>query len=276
MSRSLLTLTSHSDASKSLALDAGQAVVAISEIRLRKGGDSRQLYVGHVITLAESIAILGLLEPIVVDTKAHLLAGGHRLAALHLLAIADPAERRAAFLARIPGQDPKALPKPTVGALLNRLVAIDTTDFNARYPKGVVPVQVADVSGRGSADLTLAIEAAENTTRRQYTRDEVIALAERFKAAGYTAKPGKPAAGEKPVMTALEAALGLSRRQIQRIINGEATLEPAKGSEWLKAIAALRRVAQRVVVAGKGQRSEAAMAVATAAEQTLKTLEGLK
>ena len=46
-------------------------------------------------------------------------------------------------------------------------------------------------------------------------------MAERFKAAGYTARPGKPKAGEKTVLGALEAAVGRSRRQIQRVLAGD-------------------------------------------------------
>jgi hypothetical protein len=69
----------------------------------------------------------------------------------------------------------------------------------------------------------LAIEAAENNVRRQYTAHEIMVLAERFKAAGYKTTSGKPKAGEKTVLSALEAAVGRSKRQIQRILIGEPT-----------------------------------------------------
>jgi ParB family chromosome partitioning protein len=266
MPRTTLTFAQHG-AAKPLDLKVGPRTVAVSDVRLRKDGDTRQLNLRHVVTLAESISVLGLLEPIVVATTGHLLAGGHRLAALQLLAIANPAERRATFLDRAGFAD--LAPTQELARFLDRIVRLGAAHGN-------VPVQVTDVTGRGSADLALAIEAAENTTRRQYSRAEVVALAERFKTAGYTAKPGKPAAGEKPVMSALEAALGLSRRQIQRILNGGASSTPAKGGDWPKATAALRRAADRVVAAGKGQRSDAAMVVVSAAERVVKALGGLK
>lgn len=47
--------------------------------------DNRPLRDAHVKDLAESIGALELIEPLVVDTKGVLLAGGYRLAAIQLL-----------------------------------------------------------------------------------------------------------------------------------------------------------------------------------------------
>src|SRR3712207_422263 len=44
--------------------------------------DTRSLQSQHVTQLAESIAVLGLIEPLVVDRRGRLLAGGHRQAAI--------------------------------------------------------------------------------------------------------------------------------------------------------------------------------------------------
>ncbi len=44
--------------------------------------DTRPLKSQHVTQLVESLAVLGLLEPLVVDNRGRLLAGGHRKAAL--------------------------------------------------------------------------------------------------------------------------------------------------------------------------------------------------
>ena len=58
--------------------------VPLVQIKVRKF-DTRPLNEDHVQALSESIAVLGLLEPLVVDKRSRLLAGGHRLAALYVL-----------------------------------------------------------------------------------------------------------------------------------------------------------------------------------------------
>lgn len=265
MGRPKLQLAPVSNATAKLDLSAGNETAAIADIRLRRDADTRPLTARHVVELAESIAVLGLLEPVVLDTAGHLLAGGHRLAALQLLAEL-PTARRAAFLSRCgwkPAEDDDA-PNAELAGLADRLVQLGDAPLSERYPKSRIPVQVVDVGGRGGPDLALAIEAAENNVRRQYTADEIHALAERFKAAGYTARPGKPKAGEKTVLGALEAAVGRSRRQIQRVLAGDGL---QGGSEWNKAVAALRRASARVVAAGKRRESDEAKAVVAAAEK---------
>jgi len=74
------------------------AIAAIPDIGIRRNGDSRQLTAPHVVDMDESIAVLGLLKIILVDTGGHLLAGGHRHSALQILAEPRPIARRAAFL----------------------------------------------------------------------------------------------------------------------------------------------------------------------------------
>ena len=54
--------------------------------------DTRELKAPHVEDLMMSIAVLGLLEPVVVDSRGRLLAGGHRKAAIHLLKERMPVE----------------------------------------------------------------------------------------------------------------------------------------------------------------------------------------
>lgn len=48
----------------------------------RPGGDTRPLNLNHVSELATSILVIGLITPLTVDCHGHLLAGGHRRAAL--------------------------------------------------------------------------------------------------------------------------------------------------------------------------------------------------
>lgn len=246
------------------------ASAAISEIRLRKDADTRPLTARHVVELAESISVLGLLEPVVIDTTGNLLAGGHRLAALQFLVEPMIMARRNAFIARCgwKATDEKDKPSPELTSLADRLAMLGETPL----PKGEVPVQVVDVSGKGGSDLALAVEAAENNVRRQYSRDEISALAERFKEAGYKTTAGKPKAGEKTVLNALEAAVGRSKRQIQNILKGKTAKTP---SDWAKATAALARVAQRVVDAGQSRTTDEAKAVVAAAERAIKAVEKL-
>jgi ParB-like nuclease domain len=47
--------------------------------------DTRELKAQHVEDLMVSISVLGLLEPLVVDSRNRLLAGGHRKMAIHRL-----------------------------------------------------------------------------------------------------------------------------------------------------------------------------------------------
>lgn len=63
---------------------AQRANLPLSRIRPRVE-DTRPLGNSHVKDLAESIGALGLIEPLVVDLKGVLLAGGHRLAAIQIL-----------------------------------------------------------------------------------------------------------------------------------------------------------------------------------------------
>ena len=58
---------------------------------LDRTSDTRGLSSQHVTDLAESIAVLGLLEPLVVDSRGRLVAGGHRKAAVFVLKEANPA-----------------------------------------------------------------------------------------------------------------------------------------------------------------------------------------
>ena len=61
------------------------STITFSDIKPRPHGDSRPLDDAHVIVMAESIATIGLLQPIVVDRKSRLVCGGHRLRAMQHL-----------------------------------------------------------------------------------------------------------------------------------------------------------------------------------------------
>ena len=145
--------------------------------------DTRELKLQHVEDLMMSIAALGLLEPLVVDIRGRLLAGGHRKAAIYLLK-----ERM-------------------------------STEYFLRFPNESIPVFTLPFDADLEPDLALQVEIAENEKRRDYTRAEVKALAERLKSAGYSDTQGRPLKGDKPLRPALQVIIGKSLRTVQRYLN---------------------------------------------------------
>jgi ParB family transcriptional regulator, chromosome partitioning protein len=144
--------------------------------------DTRQLNPSHVEALAESIAAVGLIQPIAVDSQGRLLAGGHRRAAIVQIQIANPTAYAQWFGAGVP---------------------VHRFEFDASQDEG----------------RALAIEASENEKRRDYKPDEVRALADRLVAAGYRNIKGKPKTGQKAVAPTLAMIVGKSQRTIERYLS---------------------------------------------------------
>ena len=282
MARTKITLSSEIPATESLNLREGQSEIPIANILPRSEGNVRPLDAGHVVTLAESMTLLGLLEPIVVDLEGHLLAGAHRLAALQLLAISDGEERRKAFIGRIQGlaaikvpkkskgaegadeaaSEAEAAPKlsATVASFAKRIADLDNTLVIAKYTaKLKVPVMAVDTSEKAGKALDLAVEATENGIRRQYSNDEINGLAVKLKKAGYTHRDGRPRQGEKAMIVVLESIVGKTTKHLKRILGDKNTKEAKP--EWERSIKALERVMERVLDAGKEKRSKLANAV---------------
>ncbi len=134
--------------------------------------NTRELRQRHVAALAESIAVLGLLEPIVVDQGGKLLAGGHRLAAIRWLRDSNP------------------------------------TAYTQLFPGEQVPVRIMKFDAQVETELALAVEIAENEQRRNYTPAEVRMLADRLRKAGYADLKGRPAQGQKALRPALGIIVG--------------------------------------------------------------------
>jgi ParB family transcriptional regulator, chromosome partitioning protein len=145
--------------------------------------DTRELKAEHVEDLMMSMAALGLLEPLVVDIRGRLLAGGHRKAAIYLLKERMPEE------------------------------------YTLRFPNESIPVFTLPFDADLEPDLALQVEIAENEKRRDYTRAEVKALAERLKSAGYSDTQGRPMKGDKPLRPALKVIIGKSIKTVQRYLN---------------------------------------------------------
>ena len=161
--------------------------------------------------LAESIAVLGLLEPLVVDRRGKLLAGGHRKAAVFVLKEANPSA------------------------------------YKKQFPNDLIPVRVVDFDAEEEPDLALQIEVTENEKRRDYTPGEVRALAERLRDAGYVDVKGRPAKSEKALRPALEVIIGKSIRTVRRYLNqaieeSVTDVRLSEEEEDAAVIAALRRL----------------------------------
>jgi ParB family transcriptional regulator, chromosome partitioning protein len=158
------------------------ATLPLSQITDRPDGDTRALNQSHVEALSESIAAVGLIQPIAVDNKGHLLAGGHRRAAIYHLKESNPEA------------------------------------FNHHFNIGV-PIRRYDFDATQDAGMALAIEATENEKRRDYTPKEVKELADRLKAAGYQFQKGGQRKGAKGVAPTLALIVGKSQRTIERYLS---------------------------------------------------------
>jgi ParB-like nuclease domain len=158
------------------------ATLPLEQITERPGGDTRPLTQSHVESLAESIAAVGLIQPIAVDLQGRLLAGGHRLAAIEYLQ------------------------------------ANDHDSFNQWFSQGV-PIRQYGFDAEQEPELALAIEATENEKRRDYTPVEVRELADRLKSAGYNYTSGRPAKGQKSLIPSLSVIVGKSDKTIRRYLS---------------------------------------------------------
>jgi ParB family chromosome partitioning protein len=191
-------LTQQADAlSRTESIARIRTRLPLAEIKPRIAGDTRPLAAEHVASLADSIAAFGLIQPIVVDRRYRLLAGGHRRAAL-----VELAER-------------------------------DAAGFASRFAEGI-PVHVYDLDAEADPQTALAIEVSENEKRRDYTRSEALAMAERLRELGYTHRPegGAPRRDEKMLIPALAVMIGKSEKTIRRYLQsteraGDRRTDPA-------------------------------------------------
>ena len=156
--------------------------LSLSQIRPRET-DTRPLDPQHVSDLAESIAALGLIEPLVVDSKGVLLAGGHRLAALR--------------------------------ALHDMNLEI----YDALFPEGQIQVHMLTFDAEQEPERALQVELAENEKRVNYTRDQIERLADRLRTLDYREVRGRPKEGEKALGPALAVAIGVSTRYVRKILS---------------------------------------------------------
>ena len=197
-------------------------------IRDRPHGDTRHLNSEHVQELADNIAAVGLIQTLAVDSEGHLLAGGHRRAALVLLMQTEPKR------------------------------------FEELFPRGEVPVRVFDFNAADAPERAVAIEAAENEKRRDYTPAEVRALADKLIAAGYRNTKGKPRKGQKAIKPALAAIIGKSEKTVQRYLQTDkgTSVPLSKGDTEYKNREKLIKFLERFELADSTSTAEVAAAAA--------------
>lgn len=184
--------TSAEQASLNRASISSTSVLPLEKI-LPRPEDTRPINQDHVEQLAESIAVLGLIQPIAVDVNGRLLAGGHRLAAIEFLKVND------------------------------------TESYTKHFNKGV-PARRYEFDAAENEAHALAIEATENEKRRDYTPSEVRELADRLESAGYHRSKGRAKRGQKSVGPTLAMIVGKSQRTIERYLatndSGPSNLKP--------------------------------------------------
>ncbi|WP_338463091.1 ParB N-terminal domain-containing protein (plasmid) [Synechococcus elongatus IITB7] len=161
---------------------AQRVFLPLERIQDRFSGDTRPLNSKHVAELHNSIAVLGLITPLAVDSKYRLLAGGHRREALRRLAKEDPDR------------------------------------FEELFQNGV-PVLVLAVDSEVSPVGALQVEIEENTQRRNYTVNEIREAARKLEAAGYEKLRGRPRPDQRSLNRELENVFRLKPRRIREILN---------------------------------------------------------
>lgn len=161
---------------------AQRTKIPLAQIHPREA-DTRPIRPEHVADLADSIAALGLIEPLVVDCKGVLLAGAHRLAAIQLLKEAN------------------------------------LEAYAQQFSDDLVQVHMMTFDAEEEPERALQVELAENEKRVNYTRDQIERLAERLRTLNYREIRGRPREGEKALGPALAVAIGVSTRYVRKILS---------------------------------------------------------
>ncbi|MBF0202011.1 MAG: ParB N-terminal domain-containing protein [Desulfamplus sp.] len=217
--------------------------IHISKIKPRPKGNTRELNPLHVLDLAESISALGLLQPIAIDESNQLVAGEHRIEACRLLCVED-AEVRVSHWRLILSQTGKTLSEKADREAQKRVFGLDSDTFCNQYQGQKIPVLVLPFKADEDPTAALAAETAENEKRQNYTKAEILNLANRLRSAGYIEKPGRPKKTEKSLKNALVVISGKSLVQIHRDLNSEKTLSHDRVFSEAKAIDKICRCAQ--------------------------------
>jgi ParB family transcriptional regulator, chromosome partitioning protein len=181
-----------------------QSAIPLDAIKPRPHAQTRPADPSHVEALRDSISAVGLISPIAVDTNGVLLAGLHRLDAIKALR------------------------------------STNSSRFDELFGLGV-PVRRLDFDAVADPSQALIVEATENEQRRDYTPEEVRALADRLVAAGYRNIPGKPLKGQKALTPALAIIVNKSKRTIERYLAADRPSEEKPTDDGISPVWAKRR-----------------------------------
>lgn len=162
-------------------IQSAKRTMPLDEIDDRYSEDTRQLNQEHVDELEKSIAASNLIQPLALDSKGRLLAGGHRRAALLQLRENNPDR------------------------------------FEELFAQGV-PIRIFEFDSAADPDRAVEIEIRENEHRRDYTPAEVRELADRLRAAGYEDIQGRPKKEQKVLKPKLIEIVGKSKRTVERYL----------------------------------------------------------
>lgn len=192
------------------------STIPLSAIKPRPHGDSRPLDDAHVVAVAESIIVTGLLQPVVVDRKSRLVCGGHRLAAIQYLKEHAP------------------------------------DSYARRFPNDQIPVRILiELDAETDRSGARAAELEENEKRKGFTKIQVLALAQSLREGGYRFNVGRPKVGEAALAPTLAVATGISLRTVRRYLadgNGDSVTISKKAPRATKA---LRNISQKAQAALK-------------------------
>jgi ParB family chromosome partitioning protein len=213
------------DHARSKSFGARDSRRSPSLIKPRTHGNTRDLDLIHVIDLAESIEALGLLQPIAIDKDNVLVAGEHRLVACHLLSMENNVRSDYWDEVNKDSRKPFKSEKKKEDAKL-RVMALDHDEFKSKYKDLEIPVVVLPFNSEFDKEQALLAETAENEKRQNYTKEEILSLAEKLRESGYIERAGRPKEGEKSLKTALSVISGKSWRQICRDMKTEKTMTP--------------------------------------------------
>ncbi|MDJ0707200.1 MAG: ParB N-terminal domain-containing protein [Leptolyngbyaceae cyanobacterium MO_188.B28] len=209
-----------------------QVLVPLTQIRSRTT-HTRPLQPKHVADLAESIAALGLIEPLVLDNHHVLLAGSHRLAAIQILKEKNP------------------------------------QIYAEHFRNDFVPVRIMAFDSTTDSERALQVELAENEKRVNYSRDQIEQLAERLRVLNYRDTRGRPKVGEKALGPALAVAVGVSTRYVRKVLREQKVERTGKKNRNSDPIFQRIKLLRRIQVALEELSSLPQQASPTDADQEL-------
>lgn len=203
-------MAAHADAAVKTKVEEAKSIqiVPLQNIRNRHMEDTRPAAPKHILSLAESIAALGILQPLALDKKHRLIAGLHRLSAIKLIASSDREE----FFNNLGGKVDESIREQ-----LDTLPHLSTLALP--LSQGELPCVILDFDSANDTEAALAAEAAENTARKGYSSDEIANIAQKLLNAGYTERDGRPKKGEKALRPTMEMILGMTSKQVRHALD---------------------------------------------------------